>query len=286
MYSLVSREQVRRSTTLSISSMVFPFSLNYNLLLSDQFVTELLQIGAVGYPMIINSSWWYISTMLIAMSALFPLACKYKDGYGKYIAPLILIFILAIVRAKNININDPVNRAYIFCNGMYKALIFIILGNICFELSKKIKGINFNRFGIFILSIIEIVGWCVSVANLHYSKIGLIIHAIILTWNVALTFSGKTLSSKLFRWNIWKKIGNYGFYLYLCQVSVRAYVTRCYTGDYMMLLKKYVTVSLVTASIIYFIIEVIYKYIKKIYIWRMLRFMLIKKDDAKQDIEP
>ena len=59
--------------------------LDIRIWLSNQLLPELFQLGILGYEMSVNSSWWYISAMLIVIAILYPLAKKYDESYCKYI---------------------------------------------------------------------------------------------------------------------------------------------------------------------------------------------------------
>ena len=118
---------------------------DHNLLLSNDVIGEILQLGILGYPLSVNSSWWYLSAMFIVLLILYPLAKKYKKDYIKYIAPLILLFTLGIVKTKMIIINDPLSITFFLRNGFYKGVIFIILGNFAYEISNYIKKINITK---------------------------------------------------------------------------------------------------------------------------------------------
>ena len=80
--------------------------------------------------MMLNTATWYISSMMIALFILYPLARKYKDNYIYIIAPAILLFVLTFTNSNHIYITDPVTVTVFGQNGLYKALIFIIIGNI------------------------------------------------------------------------------------------------------------------------------------------------------------
>lgn len=92
---------------------------NIRLLLSNQIIGELLLLGILGYDMVVNISWWYLSGMLFVLMILYPIAKKYKEKYIYYISPLILFIFLGLIRKFRIDINDPLNSAFLFIRQLY-----------------------------------------------------------------------------------------------------------------------------------------------------------------------
>jgi len=245
---------------------------NIELLLSNAIIGELLQLGIFGYPLTVNSSWWYLSAMFIVLLILTPLAKKYKSTYSKYIAPLILIFTLGLVNTKGIIINDPMLISFFLRNGFYKGVIFIILGNFAYEISEYIKNIKITKRCSIILTIIEIFLYLFLILNLHYAVLDTLIFAVLLTLNISLTFSNITYTKNIFKHSIWKKLGTLGFYIYLCQISIRTYMLRHLTHVYKIDLLKYLVITLLTSICIYIIIEIIYKKVIKLINKLIFRF--------------
>ena len=239
--------------------IVFVYGFDIWVIFSDKVLPELFQLGIFGYELSINSSWWYISAMIFSMALLFPIAIKYKDDYCKYIAPLIIVFTIGFIKMNNIIINDPVNISYFLRNGFYQALVFIPIGNVVYSITKSIKNkeINMN-----ILSGIEIFLYIVLILNMHYYFMNRFLFVVLLALNIALTFSNRTFLSKIFKHSFWKKLGEYGFYIYLCNISIRTFMIREYLNrgfTYSELFIKFVILSCMTALFLYIGVEIIYK---------------------------
>lgn len=238
--------------------------LDYKILFSNAIIGEILQLGVLGYPLNINSSWWYLSAMFLVLFILYPLAKKYKESYIKYIAPLILLFTLGLINTKMIAINDPTPITFFLRNGFYKAIIFIILGNFAYAIADYIKNLKLTKKWSIILTIVEVFLYLFLILNLHYIVLDTLLFAILLTFNISLTFSNVTCIKKIFKNPLWKKLGTFGFYIYLCQISIRTYMLRHLTGIYKLDLIKYIIITLITATIIYILIEVVYKRLTKL----------------------
>lgn len=225
--------------------------------LGDIFLLSCWNIGGA-----LNAAWWYISAMLILLSILYPLAKKYRKKYITIVAPLILIFILLLIYYFNIDIDEHVFYVFSLKNGCYKGIIYIILGNISYELSKclrKVKTTNFQRK---LFTITEILLYIILVINMYNSYLGKITVALLFTISVTITFSNISLTSNIFNNKIWNKLSNYGFYIYLTHVSIRTFLLRRNTNIYFDMLFKYLLISLVTALFMYIVLEIIYPKLK------------------------
>lgn len=231
---------------------------------SNNVIADLLLLKVTGFGGVINVAWWYLSTMLFLLFLLYPLARKFKEKYISYIIPLLIFVTLAIINKYNISMSYHSGSTTYFINGFYKGIIYIGLGNFSYEISKYFKGLNLNILKTILLTVFEWFIYAIVVYNMHYNYIGSIWYAILLTLGVAISFSGKTYTNKLFRWKIWKWLGNYGFYLYLTHASIRTYMLRRNTWNYFNMLPKYIKLSFSVALGVYILLDIIYPFMKKI----------------------
>ena len=236
--------------------------------LSNNLVSEIMQLNIFGYNLLINKTWWYISAMLFVLFLLYPLARKNKDGYIYYFAPLIMLVALAIVKYTDIKIDYAHDNVFLFKNGFYKGLIFIILGNFAYQFALKMKNKDLNKLKTVFLTILESAIYILLICNTYFSFMGSIAVALLFVFVIALTFSKLTYSSKIFRHDIWRKLGIFGFYMYLCQISVRTYWLDWLSHQhqiygYHRMLCYYVVMTVILSILIYIIVEVIYKRLKK-----------------------
>ena len=229
------------------------------LIFSNKIWGELLQLGIFGYELSINSSWWYISAMFVVLLILYPLALKFKNSYIYYIAPLLLLLSLMIINYYHININDPMPVTLFFRNGFYKGLIFIILGNISYVCTEKIKSLTISKIKKIVLTFIETTFYIILILNMHFAFLDSILIAILFLICISLTFSNQTLISKYFKSNLWKKIGSIGFYMYLCQISIRTFLLKYIEHNYHHILLNYAILTMIISLILYFIIEKLLK---------------------------
>lgn len=231
--------------------------LDYHLLFSDSTVTESLLLGFIGNGMTINNGIWYISVMLVMFFLLFPLAYKYKKTYNYYIAPLIIILSLGIVEYAGLNIYDPVPRRFIFIDGFYKGLIFMNLGVIAYEICNYMKSKKFSKKERIWITIIETGIYLFLLMNMQHSVAGRYLIAILFLIAVSITFSNVSYTSKVFTSPIFKKLGKFGFILYLTNIPVRTFVATTFNASYYEMLLIYWTLTIILSLVSYVLSEIL-----------------------------
>ena len=236
---------------------------NITRMLSNENIGELFQLRIFGYGSSINASWWYISAMLFDLAILYPLAKKFEKKYITYIAPMIILIVLAITNFYKISFSSHGAITLIFSNGFYKGLVYICLGNISYKLHQIIKFKYKNQK--ILLTIIEILLTAIMLYQFYTGIIGSILLAIIMMLLISISFSGNSLTHKVFKHKIWKSLGNYSFYLYLIHVAIRQYYQRHNTYVYLDMFIKYALTSMLVALIVYIILDIIYPKSKKFF---------------------
>lgn len=248
-----------------IVSYIFTFGRNaftLSAIFSNQVWGDLFLLKTYGYGGAISVAWWYLSAMLFTLALLYPLARKYKKTYTHYIAPLIIVVTLALVSSFNISFEFHPAVTLVFCNGFFKAVIYMALGSMAYDVSGYISKKKIKNKTKLLLTIYEFLIYILLFTNTYTSFMGLIPFAILFTLNVCITFSNITYSKNIFKHKIWNKLATYGFYLYLVHGAVRTYFMRHNTYKYNSMLLKYFVVSLIVTAFVYFILEYIYPKIK------------------------
>ena len=236
--------------------------LSIKTLFSNKVIADLLLLRVTGSGGAINAAWWYLSTMLFTVGILYPIVKKYGKKYIWYIGPLLILVALTFINYYDISLSYHSGTTYLFINGFYKAIIYITLGSISYELAKYFKNFQINKFKVLILTMLEIFIYGFIIYNMNFNLIGSFYYAIFLTLGVAISFSEKSFTSKIFRCKLWKNLGNFGFYLYLTHASIRTYMLRRNTSIYFDMLPKYIILSLIVALGVYIILDIIYPFIR------------------------
>lgn len=102
---------------------------------------------------------WYLSAMLYSMLIIFPflLRDKIKNIYIYILSPLIIVFGLGFYSYTYDGLGIVSQKQYFYSNGIIRGLVGISLGCICYEISKKINELNWNRNGKIFILITEVV---------------------------------------------------------------------------------------------------------------------------------
>lgn len=237
-------------------------SLDLKNLISNDVLGDLLQLKTFGLGGGVNLGWWYMSAMLFIIFLLYPIAKKNKEQFTKYTAPIIILVTVAIVKHFKISFTSHSTTTLIFTDGFYKGLVYISLGCISYDISKYFEKINVGKLARILLTIFESSTFALLMASMHFKWFETLIYAIFFTLAVAISFSNKTYTSSIFKHKIWKKLGNFGFYLYLTHVSIRTYIDRKNTFIYSDMLLKFVSLSIIVAIFVYFILEFVYPRVK------------------------
>ena len=195
--------------------------LSLSVVTSNNLVSEILQIGVLGLGYPINGATWYLSSMLIVLMCLYPLAKKYKTNYQTLVVPLLLALVLCLVYSSGMVINDPANKVLFGLNGLYKGFIFILLGNISYSIVSWLEKFEFTKCGKILLTICEFILLFLLITTMHYNLFGTIVVALITLMLVTLVFSGKSYTKKMFNLPFLKKLGFFGFIMYLNNVYLR-----------------------------------------------------------------
>lgn len=176
----------------------------------------------------INRPIWYLSSMLIGMSILYPLLKKYKEKIIYTVLPLVILFGFAYINQNKLNYRNPdtwINFTYV---GNIRAIIELSLGSIVYLLYTKFKEIKFNNFGKFILTIIELIGFIapfVTAQFVKHYKFDFII-LILLSISILLAFSEQTLECKILSNKFVNYLEKLSFPLYIFNNPVRIFITK------------------------------------------------------------
>lgn len=236
-----------------------------SILTSNSFINELIQLGSTGAGININTPTWYISTMIISLIVLYPLAKKFNNNYLYIIAPIFMIFLITLINTKQININYPQGITFFGYNGIYKAFIFIILGNFAFLFTQKIKKINVNVINRLFFTIIELIIYLSLIITFHYNIFGTTFVALLTILGVSITFSNKSYTYDLFNYKIFSKLGKFGIIMFLNNTFIRTFLLSVNsTKSYKSKLFIFILLVLFISLISYILVEYIPKLLKKI----------------------
>lgn len=215
-------------------------------------IPELLLIRMSGMPtQSFNGNTWYISAMLLALLIIYPLIRKNKDFFIKYIAPVTVIFGIGFITHNYRSVLVIEEWTGFVYYGLIRGIVDICIGCIAYELSKKLKDINFTKFGKIMLTFVEVFSY-IGVILLLFSygfRYYCFVLLFVLMISVSITLSDTSYSKNIFSFNIFNWLGKYSYSLYLGHgIAYSAFI-----GDYIFSTKF----SYSETMIIYFIVSLI-----------------------------
>lgn len=240
---------------------------NMQFIFSNSVIGEILQLSSTGTGMTLNTATWYISSMMIALLILYPLARKYKDTYIYIISPIILLFILTLVNCQGIYISNHIGVSFLGQNGLYKAFICLILGNYAFLLADKIKNYKTTTLNKILFTMLETILYCSLLYTFYFGVFGSIMVFAVTFLVVTITFSDKSYTGKIFNNKIFVKLGKFGFVMFLNNTYVRYFIyNKFYYLSYREKLFYYLLAVLLISSLSYVLIDILPKKLRKIYL--------------------
>lgn len=189
----------------------------HNLLFDCVWEASLLQMSGIYVGFTLNSSTWYLSSMLLCMVVLFPLIRRYKKTAVKLIVPVCSVLILGWMCQKYGHMRNPTAWTGFTYRGNLRAFAELGLGTSCYWISKKISEFNFNRFAQVVLTIIK---WCFYLIVIIYMYLPIstkndFFFIGVLMIAISLSFSKQCVDCNLYNNKVIYFLGKYSLYLFL-----------------------------------------------------------------------
>lgn len=270
-------------TALLIGVIVFIISYIYLgtpqmiLQLIGQIVPEAFCLNLCGIVGIeVNVATWYISAMLICMLPLAYFLAKNKSFFYYVMAPCIALFTWGWM----FNQENPFvgrKRFYSICfGGLILGFCGISFGVIAYLISKYVKNKKSAKQYSMLITVIEAVsylmfGICWLSSDLSKAKIVFPVFPLFMI-AIAMTFSGKSYISKLFRFSWMRFAAPASLTIYLNHIAARKIVQTFFPGE------SYKISSLLMVA---FTVVLILVYLALLKLWALIK----KKIQPKQVVE-
>lgn len=166
------------------------------------------------YP---NNVEWYISAMLVGIFLIYPLLRKYYQGFSKFAAPIIALFVLGYLTSEISYISSTIFWKDYFVIGTFRAIGMLCLGICSHELVAIIKKKELDkktRIIMFITEIFLLVGVMFYI-NSDLSRKYEVIIVMLLFFLVTLAFSKSGALSEKFDNKICTFLGRMSLPIYL-----------------------------------------------------------------------
>ena len=188
-------------------------------------VNDLLMIYGTGFPsMLLTVGEWYLSSMVLAIFAIYPLARKYPDLFQNVIAPLTAVFLYGIMLHNEGALSDPGTWYVIGIKGTVRAIAGISLGFAANRLVNNIKSspVFEKKLPIAFLTAVDIFAIPFAVVlmimgiNSKYSSAVIFL----LFAGVVTSLSGKSIFTKAFSNKFCLFLGKISLPVFLCQGTI------------------------------------------------------------------
>lgn len=160
---------------------------------------------------------WYISSMIIAMAVLYPLLRKFKTWTLHVILPIAIPLLLGYLYQNYNTIRGPMEWMGITFRGNLRALAELGLGVVCYEITKKMRSMDFNFFGRVLLAVAELAGYGAVLYYMASESGGVsdFFYLLVLCVSVIITCSQKSVGSRWFNNNFSAFLGKYSLCVFL-----------------------------------------------------------------------
>jgi len=227
--------------------------------------------GLIGFRP--NAVTWYISAMLISMVIIFPILIKNRSLFLKIIAPILVVLIFSWGYTNwKVGLSSPSVWQYIAFKGLIRSFAEICLGCICFNINEMIKTNKINTFASFILMIVEFASYIFVIYYVYdnvFSDQSYFL-VLLLSLGITISFSGISMSAKLFSFPIFTWLGTFSFNMFLAHAFWSHTMLYFFHGKtYENLMPIYLCLMLSTALIIHFLSKLIIHIWPKFISWFM-----------------
>ena len=225
----------------------------------SQSIWSLLLISEAGLVVYTNNAvTWYIGAMLFVMLAIYPLVRRYGKLWYNVIAPLLWIFLMGYSYRTFKNLSAPHAWMGWYYKGMYRALMGITLGTMCYQLAQALAGISLTKLSRHLLSLLSVGCFAVSIAYLwgHSGSKRDWTIVFLFAVTITITYSGADSLSRALQHPFLNKLGAFSYSLYLSHYcwcrSVSEFLPE---WSYRQRLPVYLALSFATALFVHFFSE-------------------------------
>lgn len=198
-----------------------------NLLMTSVDTLGLQMFGFKGY--IASGVSWYLSALFIVSFLVYPLLCKNRTLFTKYIAPLSVMFIYGYIAHANERLLQPGEWWTFVHNGMLRGYAGIAVGCMAYEFCQwlNVKS-TVNQY---VVGSVEILGYLVAILFSAFAQGSSLYDFFIiplLFFSISISFSNKSILGRVFCGKIYNALGIFSLSIYLNHFFVREFLVRVF----------------------------------------------------------
>lgn len=229
---------------------------------------------------VINGAVWYISAMLICMLVLYPMIRKFKYNFVYIVSPLIVLLVGGWLNQNYGSLRVPDKWIGFAYKGLLRAFFELNLGCIIYVLSKKMEKVEFNNFGRFLITTVEVacllIPFLVSSLINEATKYDYMV-LFILSIGVCLAFTEKSYGSKIFNNKFIYFLEKISLPMYISHTWIRTIINEAivlHTLSYYQKIILFVIVTIFISILMYYLVEFLKK--KEYFIPKLKKAILVR----------
>lgn len=229
--------------------------------------SEALLIQMSGLQLtVLNSSVWYVSSMLLCMAVLYPLIRKRKNGAVWVILPLITLLVFGFLRQNYGSPRAPTQWLGFTFRGNLRAMAELSLGALCYPIAQKLSQCRLSGLGKTLLTLAEGGGYLAYLWYMITEQSSSVdyFYIAILSLSLIISFSRQSWGSALFNNRFSSFAGKFSLSLYLGHQFYAESLTDLFpaTADWAFGYRfgLYLALAFATAGVIYLLSQLVRKY--------------------------
>lgn len=137
----------------------------------DFWELTLLKMTGIYYGAL-DGVMWYISSMLICMTILYPLLRKFPHMMRRIWCPFLALMLLGAMCILDGNPRNPTKVYSFMYKGNIRAFAELCIGIWSYDIVKKLKSINWSVFAKVVFEILQAAGYILAIAYMYTDKPG------------------------------------------------------------------------------------------------------------------
>lgn len=181
----------------------------------------------------LNGVTWYISSMLLCMTILYPLIRKFPDMMVRVVVPLIALLLLGYLGGNFDSPRTPREWIGLTFKGNVRAMAELCLGVICHQAAKKLSALSLSKAGKWLVSITEWLLYLAVIAYMYFETASKYDYffLLLMMFGIILSFSHQGIDAPLFDNVLCGFLGKASMYLFLCHTFLAQNLNRLLPED-------------------------------------------------------
>lgn len=243
---------------------------------SEFFLLESFGFGKAH----VNNATWYLSTLVICLTIMYPLIRKYKDTMVKIVLPLTCLFLLGYLYKICGHLRGPAEFMSFTYKGNIRGLAEVGLGVLLYPVVQRIAKLELTNLAKCGISLVKWLCYfvCIRYMTLNEWDWRDFYYLFVLTIGIGLSFSGQGIDAEWFGAKVFAWAGKASLPLYLSHSFYAYNALKIYPSTFSDTQNAalYLLLTAATAVVVWGLAYLYRKY--RGYIKKGISFLFLKKD--------